>query len=286
MNTKILGVLVSVGVLVIGVVLINNWTKVSEEIGPQNSEVEEFKSKEPEIESPTNAYMEYYRALNAEDMKKVKKYLAKSIVEQLEQSGMKDEELEMIKSLVPKEVKIIDEEIENNSAILTATGGFGSQEGIIEMIKEDGKWKLLKENWELTEGHPLSSGKIDIAAIDILFNQKEKDKADLKVIVKNNGEGDISKMTYRFSINEAEEEMILFPADVVNLDNLSSGEELELDFSHAYSNYYNHYYKYKSDGEKQKPFELKMVLVLDLNDELKEFNEENNKITKIFYLQD
>ncbi len=184
MNTKILGVLVSVGVLVIGVVLINNWTKVSEEIGPQNSEVEEFKSKEPEIESPTNAYMEYYRALNAGDMKKVKKYLAKSMVEQLKQSGMKDEEiLEMIKSLVPKEVKIIDEEIENNSAILTATGGFGSQEGRIEMIKEDGKWKLLKENWELTEGHPLplkkpslSSGKTDIAAIDILFNQKKKIK--------------------------------------------------------------------------------------------------------------
>ncbi len=244
-------------------------------------------------ESPSDAYMKYYNALMEGNMKEMKKYLAKSMIEQMEQSGMEDAKiLEMLQSIAPKEVKITNEEIENNNAVLIATGGFGSQEGTIKMVRENEEWKLLYESWDLTEGYsmplkePMLSGKTDIAVVDILFNQTGKDKADLKVIIKNNGKVNIPKITYRFSINESEEEGSNFPANPHTLKPLGIGEELELDFSHAYSNYYNHYYKYKTDKEKQKPFKLKMVLTLDPKNELEEFDEGNNQITKIFYMQE
>jgi len=239
-------------------------------------------------ESPTDAYMKYYNALIEGNMEEMKKYLAKSMVEQMKQSGMENAKvLEMMQSMVPKEVKITDEKIKENNAVLAATGGFGSQEGEIEMVKENEKWKLLYESWELAEGYsvplkePILSGKTDVAVVDILFNQTGKDEADLKVIIKNNGKATIVQpVYYNFSINEAKE-YGGFPTY-----NFKQREELEYDFSHAYSNYYNLYYKYKSDSDKQKPFKLEMVLTLDPKNELEEFDEGNNQITKTFYMQE
>ncbi len=280
-NRENLGILLFSGTLILAVVLIIGWTNRLGEAELSGS----YEITKGEGTS-TNAYIAYCKALNKGDMKEVKRHLAKSMVEQMEQSGMEDTKiLEMIQSMAPKEVKIIDEKMENNNAILVATGGFGSQEGTIKMIKENGEWKLLHESWELVKGYPLplesspSSGKVDIAAVDIVFVQKGKDNADLKAIVKNNGETTILQAFYSFSVNEAEE------YGGLPVYNFKPGEELELDLSHAYSNYYNLYYKYKTDRDIQKPFKLKMVLALDPKDELKEFDEGNNKITKTFYIQ-
>lgn len=135
---------------------------------------------------------------------------------------------------------------------------------------------IKKGEERIIEKSPVVS-KVDIAAVNILFSQIGEDKADLKAIVKNNGGVNIPKITYRFSINEAEEEGSL------PVNNLNPGEEFKLDLSHAYSNYYNLYYKYYKSVEK--PFELKMVLRLDPKDELKEFDEGNNNVTKMFYMQ-
>ena len=232
-------------------------------------------------ESPTDAYMNYYDALMGGNMEEMKKHLAKSMVEQIEQSGMGDAEiLEMVKWLVPEEIEITDEKIENDSAILTATGGFDFQEGTIEMVKENEEWKLLKESWAQSTSQQLPKEETDIIAVDIVFNQTEEDKADLKAIIKNNGKATISQASYSFSINEATEK------GGCPVYNFEPGKELEFDLSHAYSNYYNHHYKNKSDKDAQKPFKLEMVLILDPKNELEEFDEENNKITKTFYMQE
>jgi len=276
MNTKILGALVGIGVLVIGVALISNWTKTPEEVDSQKSEVQESKSEEPKIESSINAYMEYYKSLSEGDIKEVKKYLAKSMVEQLEQSGMEDGEiLEMIKSLVPEEVEITNENIEGNSSTLTGKGigDLGYMEGTIEMVKENDKWKLLKESWSQGTLQQLPKEKTDIAAVNIVFVQKGKDNADLKAIIENSGKIVVLQLSYNFSINGSEEYGSL------PVYNFGPGEKFELDLSHAYSNYYNAH-------SPKKGSKLEMILILDPKNELKEFNEGNNKITKIFYLQD
>ena len=117
----------------------------------------------------------------------------------------------------------------------------------------------------------------DIAAVDISFVQKAKNTAEIKVIIKNNGKENISRVSYTFAINESKEE------GEYPVYNFGPGEESTIDFNHAYSNYYDNVLKYKSI---HKPFELKMILVLDPKNKLKETNENNNKIVKTFYLED
>ena len=266
MDTKNLGRLVFLGILVI--VTITSCTKESEKTVKKSN----FTNAE---ETPAKVYMAYHEVLYKKgDIKTAYKYIADGVILP---------PLTMIQAIAPREVKITDEKIEENSAILTAIGvcsGDGTfREGTIKMINVDGKWKMLEQKWRVLNELPASIPKedIDIAAVDILFVQKGKDMADLKVIVKNNGGINIPKLSYTFSINEAKEGGSL-PAYLVG-----PGKEVAVDFRHAYSNYYKSYLRHKSV---KKPFELKMVLVLDPEDKLKEFNEENNKIIKTFYIRD
>ncbi len=169
-------------------------------------------------------------------------------------------------------MEIIDETIKEDYFFLRVRGikDLRYIEGTIEMIKENDKWKLLKESWSQVALSHWPKEKMDIAAVDIIFVQKEKGNADLKAIIENNGKMVVPQLSYNFSINGSKE-FGSFPVTI------NPGKKFELDLSHAYSNYYNAYFPKK--GSK-----IEMVLILDPKDELKEFNEENNKITKIFYL--
>jgi hypothetical protein len=98
------------------------------------------------------AYSDYYKALMAGDITTVKKLILKENAEQLD-----DETAEMIvdlaQSMHPKEIEIVTANISGTSAELSVTGSVdGSQgKGTVEMVVEDGQWKVANDKWKFQE---------------------------------------------------------------------------------------------------------------------------------------
>lgn len=247
---------------------------------------------------PSEIYKKYNQAIKKWDAREIKKYVSEEagkkfdqIPEDLERLSETEREfaLEMIehmKSDAAKDYEVIHRKIESDKG--TATLYLKRKDdafpyGLLSFVKENGTWKIEKESWSNKAKNwdikpPQDSRPMDVAAVDISFVQKADDAAKIEVTAKNNGEQNISELSYTFTINECEEKGSGMPTY-----NFGSGKESTFDFSHAYDNYYRAYLKNKTI---QKPFKLKMVLVLDPKDELKESNEENNKVTRTFYLKD
>ena len=284
MNTRNFGILALLGALVIGVVLITSCGKEPE------------KATEAK-ESPAEIYAKYNQAIKNMDRREMKKYASSARWEVLNEAFPEDlsqlpedqrelavEMIEWIKSETAKDYEVVRQEIESDKG---KAGLYLKREdsdipyGLVTFIKVNGAWKIDTEDWSNIDKYdidpPSDSQSVDIAAFDILFVQKGEGEADLEAIIKNNGEANISGLSYTFSINESEE------AGSLPVFGFGPGKEFILDLSHSYSNYYRIYLK---DESFEKPFELKMVLVLDPEDELKESNEENNQIIKTFYIRD
>lgn len=243
-------------------------------------------------------YKKYNQAIRKWDAKEIKKYVSgeagkkfDQIPEDLERLSETEREfaLEMIeymKSDAAKDYEVIRQKIESDkgTAILYLRRKDDAfPYGLVSFVKENGIWKIEKESWSNKAKNwdikpPQDLRPIDVAAVDISFVQEADGSVKIEVIAKNNGEQNISELSYTFTINECEEKGKGMPTY-----NFGPGKESTFDFSYAYDNYYRVYLKNRTI---QKPFELKMVLVLDPEDELKESNEENNKITKTFYLKD
>ena len=243
-------------------------------------------------------YKKYNQALKKWDTEEIKKYVSDAsrkkfdqIPEDLKLLSETEREfaLEMIeymKSEAAKDYEVIHQKIESDKGAATLylkKEDDISPYGLVFFVKENGTWKIEEENWSNKTKNwdikpPQDLRPKDVAAVDISFVQKADGAVKIEVTAKNNGEQNISELSYTFTINEWEEKGGGMPTY-----NFGPGKESTFDFSYAYDNYYLTYLEKKTI---QKPFELKMVLVLDPKDELKESNEENNKITKTFYLKD
>jgi hypothetical protein len=98
------------------------------------------------------AYSDYYKALMAGDITMVKKLILKENADQLD-----DETAEMIvdlaQSMHPREIEIVTANISDKSAELSVKGSVdGSQgTGTIEMVVEDGQWKVANDKWKFQE---------------------------------------------------------------------------------------------------------------------------------------
>ena len=114
-----------------------------------NLAVGKEKSKKP----VGKAYASYYKAKLAGDIDEVKKWVVKEHVKDFD-SEMGKAMIKMSMSMDPKEVKIVKTDISGDSAKLIVKGKTNDQSfatGSVEMVIENGQWKVNIDKWDLTK---------------------------------------------------------------------------------------------------------------------------------------
>jgi hypothetical protein len=90
----------------------------------------------------TGDYEAYKKAMAAES--------AKSMDAELKESGMDAKKaMTFLKMMSPTELKLTSLKVDGKKATLMAKGKMGGEmnNGTIEMVEEDGQWKVLKQSW-------------------------------------------------------------------------------------------------------------------------------------------
>ena len=100
------------------------------------------------------AYRAQVKAIQAGDYDAYRKTMTKASLAQMDQQtkemGMdKKKVMEMMKALLPTDLKVTDVKVDKNKATLMATGMMDKEvnKGTIEMEQEDGQWKVGKQSW-------------------------------------------------------------------------------------------------------------------------------------------
>src|SRR5262249_20240355 len=100
------------------------------------------------------AYRAQVKAIQAGDYEAYKKTMTKASAagmdQQMKDMGMdKKKGMEMMKALLPTDLKFTDLKVDKNKATLMATGMMDKEvnKGTIEMEQEDGQWKIVKQSW-------------------------------------------------------------------------------------------------------------------------------------------
>lgn len=111
-------------------------------------------------------YFDYHKALQEEDIEALKGLVASDRQKELlgEDAEVK---IRMIKGFLPSEVKVTKATVSGGKAVLKVEGKMKDQKisGEVEFSKEAGKWKLARENWqvsleiEIPTGVPAYTGK-------------------------------------------------------------------------------------------------------------------------------
>jgi len=96
-------------------------------------------------------YKRYHQAIKKEDLDTLKSLITAEQKEKLSGSQA-DSVIKMINQLLPEKVRIIDTEIAGNSAQLEVSGALEGKtiKGNVQLAREGGRWKIAKENWQVT----------------------------------------------------------------------------------------------------------------------------------------
>ncbi|MCU0289917.1 MAG: DUF4878 domain-containing protein, partial [Acidobacteria bacterium] len=104
-----------------------------------------------EVENLAQIYFDYQKAIQDEDIETLKKLLSAERRQELmdENAAVK---LKMVKALQPTGIKVVNTGIKGNNAELKVEGSSQGQKttGTIQFIKENGSWKLFKEDWQIS----------------------------------------------------------------------------------------------------------------------------------------
>lgn len=105
---------------------------------------------EPPSGNPQDAYRSYLRALDSEDWDEIKKYITKANAQAAEQTGDVAAMVQMIKAMGVKDPVVIHAVVQKQQAVLIASGKglLGEARGNIQLVAEDGVWKVNKEQWK------------------------------------------------------------------------------------------------------------------------------------------
>ncbi len=101
-------------------------------------------------DAPSRAFSKYYEAVMAGNSKEFRKYIANARLAEMEaEPGMMEFFTEMQQAMSPTDLEIVSSIVKKDSAIIKVAGSRGadSSEGTINMIKENGKWKVNLEAW-------------------------------------------------------------------------------------------------------------------------------------------
>jgi len=112
-------------------------------------------------ETPEQVYAKYVKAIKQGDFNKMASYITKKNRDKMLKSSEKEKKMgmEMIQALSPISYKIDKKEIKGNKAVLHLTGQEnpkfvmskdGKSVGKVTFLKENGHWKIEKENWSTT----------------------------------------------------------------------------------------------------------------------------------------
>jgi hypothetical protein len=100
------------------------------------------------------AYRAQVKAIQAGDYDAYKKTMTKATAAQMDQQlkemGMdKKKGMEMMKALLPSDIKFTDVKVDKNKATLSMTGMMDKElnKGTVDMEQEDGQWKIGKQSW-------------------------------------------------------------------------------------------------------------------------------------------
>lgn len=111
-------------------------------------------SKNLEATPQAKAYRALLKAVDAGDFDAYKKCVTKegvkAIDQQMKESGMEPKKgMELLKMLVPADVKFTSLKVDGKKATLEATGKVGGEmsKGTIPLEEEDGQWKVGKQSW-------------------------------------------------------------------------------------------------------------------------------------------
>ncbi|MBI5641186.1 MAG: DUF4878 domain-containing protein [Nitrospirae bacterium] len=101
------------------------------------------------------AYIEYFKAVQAENVEALKRLVAREKAKEL-QGPEAATMLGMIKAFYPAQSRITAVNINGDAATIKLTGRSqdGTVHGTVNLIKEDGLWKISKEDWQVKISMP------------------------------------------------------------------------------------------------------------------------------------
>jgi hypothetical protein len=107
------------------------------------------KALPPDGGEPRKAYDAYRKVLASGDMAALRKAVSADRVSSMDDPDFK-KMFPMIQAMEPKNVKFVNGTIDGDKATLnvSAKGGKEQSTGTISMVREGGKWKVSKEEWQ------------------------------------------------------------------------------------------------------------------------------------------
>jgi len=96
------------------------------------------------------AYRAYEKALRAGDVATLKKSVPAERAKQLDDPKMAKEGLELIRMMMPKEIKLLDVKVSGDTAtlVMSGKGEMGDQRGEATMKLVGGRWLVADESWK------------------------------------------------------------------------------------------------------------------------------------------
>ena len=111
-------------------------------------------SKDLEKTAQVKAYRALLKTVDAGDYEAYKKGMAaetaKGMDQQMKDAGIDAKKgMEFLKAMSPTELKFTSLKLDGRKATLEATGKVGGEinYGTIEMVDEDGQWKVVRQSW-------------------------------------------------------------------------------------------------------------------------------------------
>ncbi|TAN39254.1 MAG: hypothetical protein EPN25_12335 [Nitrospirae bacterium] len=99
------------------------------------------------------AYLAYFNAMIAGDIPTLKKHLSRERIKELD-APEAGQMLAMVKGLYPTRSQITAVNVTGDTATISLSGQsqMGTVSGTVNLVKEDGIWKVSKESWEMKMG--------------------------------------------------------------------------------------------------------------------------------------
>ncbi|MEA3255868.1 MAG: DUF4878 domain-containing protein, partial [Candidatus Altiarchaeota archaeon] len=169
--------LIILGLVIVSILLFSGCTtKTGEEVTTTVTETIEKQVTtitETSLDTPSGIYMAHIAALQKGDLEESKKYAAKESIlkiEKMEEDRQAyDKSIKLLVLLTPRDVKILNEEIEGEQATLTVSGTMMGKEatGTVKLVKENGDWKVTEGGeWKVGGGQTTETTTVSTGGYD------------------------------------------------------------------------------------------------------------------------
>jgi|GEM_PF-1412569 len=146
-------------------------------------------------ETLSRLYHDYHKAIQEEHIEVLKGFLTSERQKEMlgEDASMK---LKMIKELLPSDIKITGTTVSDITAVLEVEGQMQGQKmtGKVEFLKEEGEWKIAKENWTMKLEMDVGESTGFVAAAEPFMKDPAQPPRAYKILTGH--QGDISCLAF------------------------------------------------------------------------------------------